>query len=45
MLCVNVWEVGGREHSSGALEKDLAVTVLFVHSFCRHIVMMEAGSP
>ena len=45
MLCVNDWEVGGREHRSGAVEKDLAVTVLFAHSFCRHIVMVEARSP
>ena len=29
MLCVNDWEVAGREYSSGAVEKDLAV--LFAH--------------
>ena len=34
MLCVNDSEVAGREHSSGTLEKGLAV--LFVHTFFRH---------
>ena len=34
MLCVNDSEVAGKEHSSGAVKKDLVV--LFAHTFCRH---------